>query len=72
MAVRRRSESGDRQPAPPFPKQHQTGPGIEAKLRPRPRFEAASYRPVDKLRDKTARVSGSRAARTAGGLPDGV
>ena len=58
MAARRPAESVDRQPAPPFPEQHQAGPGIEAKLRPRPRFEAASYRPAGKLRDKAALITG--------------
>ncbi len=58
MTGRKRSASGAEQPAPPFPKQHQTGPGLEAKLRPRPRFEAPAYRPADKLRDKTALITG--------------
>lgn len=48
----------DQQPRPPFPKQHQRGPGIESKLEPRPRYEAESYRPAGKLRDKVALVTG--------------
>jgi len=28
------------EPKPPFPKQQQTAPGLESKLKPRPRFEA--------------------------------
>jgi NAD(P)-dependent dehydrogenase (short-subunit alcohol dehydrogenase family) len=48
----------DQQPKPPFPKQHQTGPGLEAKLRPRPRFEAPAYRPAGKLLDKVALITG--------------
>lgn len=46
------------EPKPPFPKQHQKKPGIEAKLRPRPRFEAPEYRPAGKLRGKVALITG--------------
>jgi NAD(P)-dependent dehydrogenase (short-subunit alcohol dehydrogenase family) len=48
----------EREPAPPFPKQHQAKPGIESKLTPRPRFEAEDYRAAGKLTDKTALVTG--------------
>ena len=46
------------QPKPPFPRQHQRAPGSEAKLRPRPRFEGARYRPAGKLEGKVALVTG--------------
>ncbi len=46
------------QPVPPFPRQHQTGPGIEALLRPAPRFEAPLYLPAGKLRGKVALITG--------------
>ena len=49
---------GDTQPRPPFPEQHQRGPGLESKLDPRPRFEAEAYRPADKLRGKVALITG--------------
>ena len=39
----------DRQPKPPFPEQHQKKPGIESKLDPAPRYEAARYRAAGKL-----------------------
>ena len=45
-------------PRPPFPPQHQTGPGIESQLRPRPQFEAPFYRPAGKLEGKVALVTG--------------
>lgn len=48
----------DQEPKPPFPKQHQTGPGLESKLRPRPRYEAPAYRPAAKLQDKVALITG--------------
>jgi len=48
----------DQQPKPPFPKQHQTAPGLESRLRPRPRFEAPAYRPAAKLQDKIALITG--------------
>jgi NAD(P)-dependent dehydrogenase (short-subunit alcohol dehydrogenase family) len=46
------------EPRPPFPKQHQRAPGSEARLRPRPRFEARRYRPAGKLEDKIALITG--------------
>ena len=48
----------DQQPQPPFPKQHQSAPGLESKLRPRPRYEAPAYRPAAKLQDKVALITG--------------
>ena len=52
------AETGERNPTPPFPPQHQTGPGIESQLRPRPQFEAPFYRPAGKLEGKVALVTG--------------
>ena len=46
------------EPKPPFPKQHQEGPGLESKLSPRPRYQAQAYRPARKLEDKVALVTG--------------
>src|SRR5512132_1621406 len=46
------------EPTPPFPRQHQRGPGLESKLRPRPRYEAAAYRPANKLEGKVALITG--------------
>jgi len=47
-----------RQPSPPFPAQHQEGPGLESKLRPRPRYQAEAYRAAGKLEGKVALVTG--------------
>ena len=47
-----------RQPKPPFPRQHQKKPGLESKLRPRPRYSAPLYRPAAKLEDKIALITG--------------
>ena len=49
---------GDREPRPPFPQQHQRSPGLESKLKPRPRYEAESYRPAAKLEGKAALITG--------------
>ncbi|HSU44456.1 MAG TPA: SDR family oxidoreductase [Casimicrobiaceae bacterium] len=49
---------GRNEPRPPFPKQHQEGPGIESKLDPRPRYKAEAYRPAGKLKDKVALITG--------------
>ncbi len=46
------------EPTPPFPKQHLEKPGIESKLKPRPRFEAEEYRAAGKLTGKVALITG--------------
>ena len=46
------------EPTPPYPRQHQSHPGIEAKITPRPRYEGAAYRPAGKLEGKTALITG--------------
>jgi NAD(P)-dependent dehydrogenase (short-subunit alcohol dehydrogenase family) len=46
------------QPRPPFPKQHQQKPGIEARVSPPPRYEAATYRAAGKLEGKVALITG--------------
>jgi NAD(P)-dependent dehydrogenase (short-subunit alcohol dehydrogenase family) len=48
----------DQEPKPPFPKQKQQAPGLESKLKPRPRYEADSYKPAGKLQDKVALITG--------------
>lgn len=50
---------GPRQePKPPFPQQHQEKPGLESKLRPRPRYQAGEYHGADKLQGKVALITG--------------
>jgi len=46
------------EPKPPFPKQHQQKPGIEAEVEPRPKYKAPRYRGADKLKDKIALITG--------------
>jgi NAD(P)-dependent dehydrogenase (short-subunit alcohol dehydrogenase family) len=46
------------EPKPPFPKQHQTAPGLESELDPKPRFQAARYKPAGKLDGKVALITG--------------
>jgi NAD(P)-dependent dehydrogenase (short-subunit alcohol dehydrogenase family) len=48
----------DRKPKPPFPEQHQRRPGIESKMKPRPRFQAPTYRGSGKLADRIALITG--------------
>jgi NAD(P)-dependent dehydrogenase (short-subunit alcohol dehydrogenase family) len=45
-------------PEPPLPKQHQEKPGLESKLRPRPKYQAPEYRGSGKLDDMVALVTG--------------
>jgi NAD(P)-dependent dehydrogenase (short-subunit alcohol dehydrogenase family) len=46
------------EPKPRFPEQHQKAPGLEAELKPRPRFEARRYRAAGKLEGKVALITG--------------
>ncbi|MGC2698141.1 MAG: SDR family oxidoreductase [Candidatus Angelobacter sp.] len=46
------------EPTPPFPEQHQAKPGIEARIKPRPKYLAPLYRGADKLKDKVALITG--------------
>lgn len=46
------------EPKPPFASQHQERPGLEAEIEPRPRFQAAQYRPAGKLEDMVALITG--------------
>ena len=43
---------------PPLPKQHQESPGLESRVRPRPKYEAPAYRPAGKLEGKVALITG--------------
>src|SRR5437764_7027814 len=47
-----------KQPKPPMPKQHQEKPGLESKVKPKPRYEAPFYRGSGKLKDKVALITG--------------
>ena len=46
----------DQEPRPPFPRQHQTGPGLESKLRPRPRYRVGLKPDPQDLRALDSRV----------------
>jgi NAD(P)-dependent dehydrogenase (short-subunit alcohol dehydrogenase family) len=46
------------EPSSPLPAQHQEKPGIEAEMTPKPKYEAARYRPAGKLAGKVALVTG--------------
>ena len=56
---RQRRVSGKvKQPKSPMPKQHQPKPGLESKVKPRPRYQAPHYRGSGKLEDKVALITG--------------
>lgn len=60
-AQRQRKAAGsasERYPKPPFPKQHQPRPGIEADITPRPEYQAPTYRGSGKLEGKAALITG--------------
>jgi NAD(P)-dependent dehydrogenase (short-subunit alcohol dehydrogenase family) len=46
------------EPKPPFPAQKLPKPGIEADLRPRPRYQAPRYKAAGKLEGRTALITG--------------
>ena len=58
MAFARKTRGDQKEPKPPFPKQHQPRPGIEADVEPRPKYKAPLYRGADKLRDRVALITG--------------
>jgi NAD(P)-dependent dehydrogenase (short-subunit alcohol dehydrogenase family) len=43
---------------PPLPKQHQDPPGLESRMRPRPKYQAPAYRAAGKLEGKVALITG--------------
>jgi NAD(P)-dependent dehydrogenase (short-subunit alcohol dehydrogenase family) len=45
-------------PKPPLPQQHQDSPGLESKVRPRPKYKAPAYKPAGKLEGKVALITG--------------
>ena len=47
-----------KEPEPPFPKQRQQPPGLEERMRPKPRFDAPEYRAAGKLEGLAALVTG--------------
>ena len=47
-----------KQPKSPMPAQHQRKPGVEAKLKPRPRYKAPLYAGAGKLKEKVALITG--------------
>jgi NAD(P)-dependent dehydrogenase (short-subunit alcohol dehydrogenase family) len=47
-----------KEPKSPMPEQHQRKPGIESKLKPRPRYEAPGYKGSGKLENKVALITG--------------
>jgi len=46
------------EPKPPFPEQKLPKPGLEADLKPRPKYKAPRYKPAGKLEGKVAIVTG--------------
>lgn len=47
-----------REPKSPMPAQHQQKPGLESKVKPKPRYEAPYYRGAAKLAGKVALITG--------------
>src|SRR6059058_1052925 len=47
-----------KQPKSPMPKQHQEKPGLESRVKPRPRYQAPLYKGSGKLDGKVALITG--------------
>lgn len=47
-----------KQPKSPMPAQHQQKPGLESKVKPRPRYQAPLYKGAEKLKRKVALITG--------------
>ena len=58
QSQRDRKAKRTEQPRPPFPRQHQRRPGIEARIEPPPRFEGVGYRGSGVLFNKVALITG--------------
>jgi NAD(P)-dependent dehydrogenase (short-subunit alcohol dehydrogenase family) len=46
------------EPKPPFPDKKLNKPGLEAELEPRPKYQAARYKPANKLEGRVALITG--------------
>jgi len=46
------------EPRPPFPRQHMEQPGLESRMKPRPRYQASEYHAAGKLNGKVALITG--------------
>ena len=58
MQFPRRESGQQKEPKNPLPPQHQSRPGIEAEIEPRPRYKAPLYKGSEKLKDKIALITG--------------
>jgi len=59
MHKHERHDNGkSRRPKPPFPDRKLAKPGIESKLKPRPKYEAPEYKAAGKLEGKRALITG--------------
>src|SRR5438270_6969857 len=58
MTFATKGKAQQKEPKPPFPKQHQSHPGIEADVEPRPKYKAPQYEGANKLKDKVALITG--------------
>ncbi len=58
----RKSRGGEhepmKEPKPPNPRQHQAKPGIESRMKPRPRYQAPRYKAAGKLEGNAAIITG--------------
>ena len=58
LKTRRAPKTSRRKPAAPMPAQEQPKPGLESRMKPRPKYEAPEYRGSGKLEDGVALITG--------------
>jgi len=58
LKPRRSRKASRRKPAAPMPPQEQPKPGLESRMKPRPKYEAPQYRGSGKLVDEVAIITG--------------
>src|SRR3954464_11943186 len=47
-----------KEPEAPYPAEHQPKPGLETRMKEKPRYEGKNYRPAGKLEGKCALITG--------------
>lgn len=58
IVLKQINDSNEKKSLSPMPGQHQTRPGIESKINPKPQFLAPDYKGAGKLKDKIALITG--------------
>src|ERR1043166_1448451 len=58
QGAKKKAAAKMKEPMSPMPAQHQKKPGLESKVRPRPKYESPLYQGAGKLKNKVALITG--------------